>query len=270
MTQADNTVPQQGDYVKANGLNIYYEVHGAGEPLILLHGGTLTTKMWEDHVPTFVQHFQVIVLDSRGHGKTDNPTQEFSYRAMAEDVAAFIETLGLRKPVICGYSDGGQIALEIGMRYPDLTRALVISAAWFKFSESYINWTKNFGIEGPGVVNGEYIERERPELVSMWSEWHAPRSPDYWQTLLRQLSTTWLTPLDYTTEDFRKVIVPTLILVGDRDALVPVEEAVEMFRLIPQAELAIGPSINHSFPWKVELFTQLILDFLLRHRKSTD
>lgn len=265
MTQTDITSTQQ-DSVQANGLNIYYEMYGVGEPLILLHGGTLTSRMWEHHIPAFTQHFQVIALDSRGHGKTDNPTQEFSYQAMADDVAAFIQALGLNKPLICGYSDGGQIALELGMHYPGLARALVISGAWYKFSASYLNWCKEFGLEDPGVVNVEYIARERPQLVSLWGEWHAPRGPDYWQTLLSQLSTTWLTPLNYTTEDFSKIIVPTLILVGDRDALVPVEEAVEMYRLIGQAELAIGPNTPHSFP---ELFTQLALDFFLRHQMST-
>jgi pimeloyl-ACP methyl ester carboxylesterase len=267
MTRTNIASTQQGDYVQANGLNIYYEMYGVGEPLILLHGGTLTSRMWEPHIPAFVQHFQVIALDSRGHGKTDNPAQEFSYRVMADDVAAFIQALGLSKPFICGYSDGGQIGLEIGMRYPDLAGALVLSGATYKFSESYLNWCKEFGLEGPGVVNVEYIERERPQLVSLWGEWHAPRSPDYWQTLLSQLSTTWLTPLGYTAEDFSKIIVPTLILVGDRDALVPVEEAVEMYRLIGQAELAIGPNIHHSFP---ELFTRLVLDFFLRQRTSTN
>ena len=180
MTQTDIASTQQGDYVQANGLNVYYEMYGVGEPLILLHGGTLTSKMWEDHIPIFAQHFQVITPDSRGHGKTNNPTQEFSYRAMADDVAAFIQALGLSKPFICGFSDGGQIALELGMGYPALAGALVISGAYNKFSESYLNWTKEFGIEAPGVVNVAYIEREMPQLVSLWGEWHAPRSPDYW------------------------------------------------------------------------------------------
>lgn len=271
MTQSEMASTQPGDYVQANGLNIYYEMDGVGEPLILLHGGTLTSRMWEDHIPAFAAHFQVIALDSRGHGKTDNPTQEFSYRAMAGDVAAFVEALSLSKPFICGFSDGGQIALEVGMGYPDLAKALVICGALNNFSEGYLQWTKEFGMEGPGVVNVAYIEREMPELVARWGERHGLGNPDYWQTLLRQLSTAWLTPLGYTAEDYRKIIVPTLIVLGDRDALVPVEEAVEMYRLIPHAELAIGPNATHSFPGaKVELFTQLVSDFLLRHQMSAE
>jgi pimeloyl-ACP methyl ester carboxylesterase len=226
--------------------------------------------MWEDHIPAFSEHFQVIAMDSRGHGKTDNPAQEFTYRAMADDVAAFVQALNLSRPFICGFSDGGQIALEVGMRYPDLAQGLVVSAAFYKFSESYMNWVKEFGFDGPGMVNVGYIEREKPDYVSMLREWHVSQNPDYWQTLLSQISTMWLTPLDYQMEDFSNIIVPTLILVGDRDPLVPVEQAVEMYRLIKPAELAIGPNVDHLFPRKVELFSRLALDFLLRHRKSAD
>jgi pimeloyl-ACP methyl ester carboxylesterase len=272
MTTTDIALTQQpGAYVQANGVNIYYERHGVGEPLILLHGGTVTSKMWEPYLPVLSQHFEVITPDSRGHGKTENPAQALSYRAMADDVAAFIQALGLSQPLVGGYSDGGQIALELGMRYPDLAKGLIIGGAFYKFSESYLNWTKDFGIESPGVINIEHIEREMADAVSMWNEWHFPEKPNYWQTLLCQLSMTWLTPLDYTAQEFSQIIVPTFILLGDRDNLVPVEQALEMYRLIPQAEVAILPNATHGFPWsKVELSTQLMLDFLLRQKVTVD
>ena len=126
---ADTALTQQlGAYVQANDLNIHYERRGVGEPLILLHGGTLTGKMWEPYLPALSQHFEVITPDSRGHGKTDNPAQTLSYRAMADDVAAFIQALGLSQPLISGYSDGGQIALELGMHYPNLVKGLIVGA----------------------------------------------------------------------------------------------------------------------------------------------
>ena len=120
MAQASRSATQHGQYARANGLKMYYEERGSGPPLILLHGGTATSSMWEPQIPFFIQHFRVITPDSRGHGKTNNPTGEFSYRLMADDVVGFIQGLGLTKPLICGYSDGGQIVLEIGMRYPGL------------------------------------------------------------------------------------------------------------------------------------------------------
>jgi len=256
-----------GNFVEANELKIYYEFHGSGEPLILLHGGSVTSKMWRHHLPELSSHFQVITMDTRGHGKTGNPENKFSYPMLAEDVAAFIYELGLIKPFICGYSDGGQTALELGMNYPHLAKGLVLGATMFKLSESYIEWTRDFGLEGPGRINVEYIEREMPGLVSAWSKLHAPHPPDYWKTLLKQLSFMWLGPLNYTGEAFNKIEVPTLILTGDRDPVVPIEEAVEMYQLIPNSELAVIPFADHSFPGaKVKVFNQLVLDFFLRHQ----
>jgi pimeloyl-ACP methyl ester carboxylesterase len=89
-------------YIEANGLRVYYEVYGEGEPLLLLHGGTATSRSWASHLPAFTEHFRVFAPDSRGHGRTDNPTGELGYRAMADDVAALVDALGLRRPLILG------------------------------------------------------------------------------------------------------------------------------------------------------------------------
>ena len=78
----------RGTHVEANGLRVYYEVHGEGEPLLLIHGGTATSQSWASHLPAFTEHFRVIAPDSRGHGRTDNPTGKLGYRLMADDVAA--------------------------------------------------------------------------------------------------------------------------------------------------------------------------------------
>ena len=127
MTTAIGASPL-GHHVQANGLEIYYEEYGGGEPLLLLHGGTLSSRSWQAHAPAFAQHFRVIAPDSRGHGRTRNPTDELSYRLMADDLAAFVQALGLNKPLLCGFSDGAQIAMEFGMHYPDLAKALVAGA----------------------------------------------------------------------------------------------------------------------------------------------
>ena len=265
MAQASRSATQHGRYAQANGLMMFYEARGSGPPLILLHGGTATSSMWRPQIPTLVQHFRVITPDGRGHGRTDNPTGELSYRLLADDVAGFIQDLGLIKPLICGYSDGGQIVLEIGMRYPGLAAALVVGAAWYRFSESYVNTLKAFGFEGPGAVNIEQLKREAPDSVKHWQTEHArPDNPDYWQMLLKQIATLWWTPLDYEAEDFRKITEPTLVVMGDRDELIEIEQALEMYRLITNAELAILPNASHLSATG-KLFTETVLDFLLRH-----
>jgi pimeloyl-ACP methyl ester carboxylesterase len=265
MAQIDTNSIQQGHYVQANGLNIYYEEYGSGTPLILLHGGTVTSQMWQPFLSSFVSHFRVITPDSRAHGKTNNPNGELSYPLMADDIVAFIRALHLAKPLVLGYSDGGQIALEIGMRYPGLTAALVVGAAWYKFSETYINSLKSFGVEASGVVDFEKIQRDEPEWVSVLKTDHArPDDPAYWQTLLKQISIMWWTPLDYTADDFHKITEPTLILIGDRDGLIELNQAVDMYQLIPNAELVVLPNTTH-FSALNELSVNIVLDFLTRH-----
>jgi pimeloyl-ACP methyl ester carboxylesterase len=264
MTQ---TAPSlEGSYVKANGLNMYYEEHSSGEPLILLHGGMGAGNNFEPLISAFSKQFRVITLDSRGHGKTDNPSGEFSYRLMADDVAAFVNVLKLSQPSICGWSDGGQIALELGMHYPDLMKCMVVGAAWFKFSETYQNALRTMAVESSGVVNIEKIKQALPQMVRAWRSIHSFQGSDYWETLLTQISKMWWSPLRYTADDFEKIKAPTLILIGDRDQLVPIEEAAEMYRFIYGSELAIVPNSDHSLPrMRAELFSQTVLDFLVRH-----
>ena len=270
MTQA--TPSPNGQYVNANGLNMYYEEYGSGEPLVLLHGGMAIGKNFEPHIPAFSKRFRVIAPDSRGHGKTDNPSGEFSYRLMADDVAAFIHTLNLSQPSICGWSDGGQIALELGMHYPDIMKCMVVGAAWYQFSQTYQSLLKAIGFESPGIVNVEKIKQSLPQMAEMWRSLHSSiHGPDHWETLATQISNMWWTPLGYTADDFQKIKAPMLILVGDRDRLIPVEEATEMYRFIRGAEIAILPHSDHSLPQtRAELFITTVLDFLVRHQAQTE
>jgi pimeloyl-ACP methyl ester carboxylesterase len=260
-----------GMYIEANGLKIYYEAYGEGTPLVLIHGGTATSQSWASHLPAFAKHFQVFAPDSRGHGRTENPTGELGYRVMADDVAALVGALGLQRPLVLGYSDGGQIALELGMRYPGLARALVLGGTQFKFSETYLEAVRAlFGIADGEEVDPEKLEREQPDWVASLREAHGHvHGPEYWKTYVKQIASLWLTPLRYTSEEFAAVTDPVLILLGDRDEGVSPEEAVELFRLLPNAELAVAPASDHSFiEAKAGLFDALTLNFLVRHRKD--
>src|SRR4029077_7459036 len=130
----------------------------------------------------------VFALDGRGHGQTNNPTNTFSYRAMADDVAAFIQALNIDTPLILGFSDGGQIALDLGIRYPALARALVIVGAYSGLTESGMRWAHAVAVEGPQSGNFEPMERERPGLVQLWQAQHTVQGADPWKTLIDQIS----------------------------------------------------------------------------------
>jgi len=259
-----------GKYIDANGLGVYYEVFGEGEPLLLIHGGTATSRSWASHLPAFTEHFRVFTPDSRGHGRTDNPTGELDYRVMADDVAAVVSVLGLQRPLVLGYSDGGQIALELGIRYPGLARALVLGGTQFRFSQAYLEAVRTLlGIAEGEEVDPETLEREQPDWVVYLHEAHGHvYGSGYWKTFVRQIASLWLTPLRYTSEDLAAVTDPVLVLVGDRDEGALPEEAVELFRLLPNEELAVAPASDHGFiETKADLFDELALDFLVRYRE---
>ena len=262
-----------GRYIQANGLDIYYQEHGPsnGQPLLLIHGGILTSDSWRPYLAAFAEHCRVIAPDSRGHGRTNNPSgSSLSFELLADDMAALSHALGLHKPLIVGYSDGGQVALEIGMRYPNLPQALVIGGAYVELTEASSKWVRSIlgGDQSPDV-DLEKFERENPDFAAGLQQDHGPES---WKTLLKQIKPMWNARLNYTLEDFAKVTAPTLVLLGDRDGFVPVEEGVTMYRLLPNSELAVVPGADHMHfifsPAKIAVVQPIILDFLQRHTNS--
>lgn len=254
---------KQSGFVSANDLQIYFEIYGEGESLLLLHGGADCSKWWAPHLDHFSKYYQVITIDGRGHGKTLNGKNKFDYKDEAEDVAAFINKIGLNKPFVCGYSHGGQVALELGINHPELSKALVIGGACYQITESYTNWFNTFGIYGPGNVDYEHVEKNNPDFITKFKQLHSFQGESsYWKNLLFGLSKLYFKPLNYKEEDFKKIVVPTLILAGDRDPFVPVEQSVNLFRWIDKAELSISPNTTHSFP--PDHFSKIVLDFLMR------
>jgi pimeloyl-ACP methyl ester carboxylesterase len=271
MTKIEFDPSEHGRFVTVNGIEMYFVDHGEGDPLVMLHGGTGTAlSNWTPYIPTFSQKFRVIAPDLRGHGKTNNPQGEWRYDLMADDIAALITDLDLKNPSICGWSDGGEIALELAMRYPGLASAYIVGAVMIKYSDSYLQSIKGWGFEGPGEVNFDQIQSATPEYVEMIQEAHSPQGSEYWKELLTGISTMWFTPFNYTDEDFRKISATMLIMIGDRDQFIPVEHAVEMYRLIPNAELAVVPNGDHALPrTKVDLFADTVMEFLSRNSAGT-
>ena len=255
-------------YVHVNDLKMYYEVHGTGYPLILLHGGSDNgMSTWEKCIPNFSKNFQVFVMDCRGHGKTNNPKGTLSYQLMCEDTKAFIHALKIKKPIICGWSDGGQIAFEIGIKYPTLAKCLLVGGALIEICDEYKNGLKMFGIDDSGRINLDHVRKTMPEFVKKMIEIHsAVDDPEYWKEFLKNLAKMYMDPSGFPKKRISEIITPTLILTGDRDQFLPVEETIKMFRLIPKAELTVVPNANHSLTLThAEIFTMLSKDFIDRN-----
>ena len=206
----------------------------------------------------------MITPDSRGHGRSDNPSGAMSYRVMADDIAALVRALGLHQSMIAGYSDGGQIALEIGMRYPDLPRCLIAGGASSEISDAGRAWVSSvLGAEGSVGVDFEHFEHQHAKWAALLKRIHGP---DRWMGLLVQIKRLWTTPFNYTPDDFARVSASTLVMLGERDELASVEEATEVVRQLPNAELSVIPGADHGafFAAEVAAFQAAMLDFLGR------
>jgi pimeloyl-ACP methyl ester carboxylesterase len=177
---------------------------------------------------------------------------------MADDLAGFIAALGLNRPLIFGYSDGGQIALELAVRHPGASRGLIVAAAAFRLTESIRK-----GVEAMrATLTG-------PEVLAFLKSLHTWNpEPEYVPRLIDQVLGMAYTDLNYEPEDFKMISDPTLIMLGDRDGVMDVAQAVDLFPLIPVAELAIVPNTSHMSALNNPVFLATALDFLLRHREQ--
>ena len=258
----------EGKYAEINGIQMYYGDYGSGIPIILLHGGLVNAQLnWGSYLPILSSKFRVIAPDSRGHGKSNNPTGKLSYKLMCDDIIALIKELDLDHPFVVGYSDGGQIALEIGINYPDASRALVAGGVLCEISEHYTNSNKEIGFNSPGDVDFEKFEENLPQFPPLLSVLHSSvYGPNYWKELLVNISKMWTNPDEFPGERLGKISVPTLIFHGDRDGSIPLEDPLRIYRLIPNAELSIIPNANHmTILSEPDAMSNIILDFLKRH-----
>ncbi len=280
MVQAASA-PNEGKYVRANGLDIYYREIGQGEPLVLLHGGSVSTSdVWADHpfgwgthLDRFAAHFRVIAPDTRGHGRTVNPSGTMHYHTLADDVVALIDALALHRPLVFGFSDGGITASLAAMRHPDAFRAIVNHAGYDLINPDApirrVIRTVHGGSDTATEANPALIRRWftatgslREMLGKLQADHDAAQGEDYWLTLFVQTFPMRTIPLDENFADFRRITAPTLILVGDRDEYCSVEEAVQVYRMLPAGELAILPGLAHAITPEI---VETAIDFLERH-----
>ena len=253
-----------------NGVSLHYEERGAGTPLVLIHGGLASSVMWEPVLPDLVASFRVITPDSRGHGRSTNPSGTLSYPQIADDVAALIASLRLSRPVVGGYSDGGQVALELGARHPGAAAALVIGAAYPDFvSTGLREINKAFlGADDAGSPDLAQVDEHLGDFAEVVKGWHTG-GDEHWRALVQQTASMWLDYAGLTPEEVRGIQVPALVFAGDRDEQQgQLDLAVSLYRALPHGELGICPNADHFAPITPEragMFAAMIRDFAQRH-----
>jgi pimeloyl-ACP methyl ester carboxylesterase len=231
-------------FAAVNGLNMYYEVHGEGPPLLLLHGGSGSIP--EKWIPFFSPGFQVIAMEQMGHGRTaDVMDRSFRYHDMAEDTVELMRQLEVRSAVVVGYSDGGIIGLDMAIHHPDRVTKLAVTGAQSRvdgYTEENQEWARTFD---PAV-----------EPVSETYGRLSPDGADHWPIVLGRLKPMWIAEPSFTPEQLQNIRAPTLIIIGDQDIVTP-EHAVEMFRTIPVAQLCVVPHAGHGVLPKETVLTFL-------------
>jgi pimeloyl-ACP methyl ester carboxylesterase len=257
-----------GRSVEVNGASLYYEECGTGPPLILIHGGLTSNTQWDSIVPELMPGFRVITPDSRGHGRSTNPGGQLSYARIADDVAALIATLGLADAVVGGWSDGGQVTMELGVRNPGAAGALIIGAAYPDFAASGLRDAHRalLGANDAGVPDLQRLDAQLGDSAELIKSAH-PGGTEQWRELVRQTAPMWLDYAGLEPDLVGRIRMPSLVLGGDRDELVSLDLALSLYRALPNAELAICPHTEHAGPTpeRAAVFASLIRDFVLRH-----
>ena len=226
MTATDWTteVKGTGQYADVNGINLYYETHGSGRPMILLHGGLGSGEMFGPLLPALAARHQVIAVDLQGHGRTADIDRPIDLGLMADDIAALIEHLGLEKPDLMGYSLGGGVALQVALRRPELIRRLVVVSAHLRRDAIY---PEMFALQAQVGPEAAELLKDTP-MYELYQR-VAPRPEDFGR-LLGKIGASMAKDFDFT-EAVRGLNVPTLIAAGDAD-MAPPSHYVEFFALL--------------------------------------
>ncbi len=243
--------------VHANGLDIGYEVHGAGPPLVMLHGATSSGR--EDfaaQVPAFSKAFQVFLPDARGHATTRwDPAGGWSYADLVDDVAAFVDELGIDTFHLVGFSMGAMTGLQFAVRWPERLRTLVLAGITTQ-REPRTSVVRR-------LLDPDWIDRNDPLRAAALARRHDPvQGPGTWRRLLPLIAHDVAVQPLLGPRELRRIELPALVAVGDRDVFVPVDHAWGLSRQLPDARLFVAPDCSHEvIARKPALFNEVCGEF---------
>jgi pimeloyl-ACP methyl ester carboxylesterase len=255
-------------YASANGVSYYYEIHGTGEPLLLLHGGLGSIDMFGPVLPALAKNRQVIGVDLHGHGRTALGERKISLLDMGDDMAAVLEQLGAGPVDVLGYSMGAGVAFRLAVQHPLAVRRLAMVSVGFARSGFYPEMLPMQEQVGAGMA-------DMMESTPMYTSYRAVAPhPEDFPRLLDRMGELMRTPYDWS-EDVKKLQTPTLLVYGDSD-MFRLEHVVEFYKLLggglkdagwmrehmPKNRLAILPDLTHYELFRAPEMVSTVLPFL--------
>ena len=240
----------RGGQAQVNGISIHYAISGHGSPVIFLHGGLANIDYWGNQVPAVAAHHTVILMDSRGHGRSTRDARPYGYDLMADDVIALMDALKIPKADIVGWSDGGILGLDLAMRYKDRIGKV------FAFAANTVTSGVKDGVE-KNPTFAAYIERAGREYRTLSA------TPDDYNAFVEQISRMWAEQPNWSDAQLRDIDTPVLVVDGDHDEAIKREHTEYIAATIPHAGLLILPNVSHfAFLQDPEQFNFAILHFL--------
>ena len=242
--------PLKSGFAPANGIAMYYAIYGRGPPILLIHGGLSNANVWSSEIPGLAARHEVIVADSRGHGRSTMTDARLTYSLMASDYLALLDHLGVNKVAVVGWSDGGVIGLDLAIHHPDRLTALYAQAA--NASPDGLTWTPTGAdaLRAPGGRNQAEYERLSP-------------TPDHFMAFRKAVFEMWASEPHFTREQLASINVRTAIVIGDHDEMVRRHHTVYLARTIPGAQLIILPDVSHfALLQDPVTYVRTVLDFI--------
>jgi pimeloyl-ACP methyl ester carboxylesterase len=237
-------------HAMVNGISLYYGTIGRGSPVILLHGGLANSDYWGNQIKVLAAHHTVIVMDSRGHGRSSRDARPYGYDLMADDAAGLLDKLHIAKADVVGWSDGAIIGLDLAIRYPDRVGRV------FAFAAN----TLTSGVQDDVEKNptfAKFIARAGKEYAKLSA------TPNDYDAFVAQISKMWASEPNWTDDQLRSIRARVLVVDGDHDEAIKRPHTEYIAATIPGAGLLILPNASHfAFLQDPALFNAALLDFL--------
>lgn len=232
-------------YSELNGLKMYYEIHGQGTPLVLIHGGGSTIQTnFGKLIPLLAKNRQVIAVELQAHGRTSDRDQDLSFEQDADDVAALLKNLKIGQADFLGFSNGGTTALQIAIRHPEIVGKLILGSALAK-RNGVPPWFWEF-------MQKASLENMPEQLKAGYK--NVAANPNGLQIMHDRDAKRMVNFKDIPDDQIKAIAAPTLIIIGDKDVITP-EHALELHQQIPTSELAINPGGHGEYIGEITTIT---------------